>query len=184
MNGCRPLQDTELDKLLSQADPMLAALLSLGVRTGFRITELLSLTWGSVLNTDGSIKDAIEVPRRAVKGKTKSRRVPLHPDCKARLITLTRAKYTGDATSLVFPMHRSTAHRQLKKALTLAGIKEDNGRVATHSMRKSFAKKMYEGLSGDLFKLQQAMGHANINSTVKYLQADAEEIEDAIRRMK
>lgn len=182
--GCRPFDDKEFEALLANTDTQLRALLSLGVRTGFRISELLSLTWRSVLNADGIVKDTIEVPRRSMKGKNKSRRMPLHPETKIHLNALSRAKYTGDMTHKVFPMDRSTAYRQLKKALKIAGIKEGSGRLATHSLRKTFARKIYEGLSRDLNKLSQALGHSRIQTTIRYLQVDAEEIENVIKSVK
>jgi integrase len=50
----------------------------------------------------------------------------------------------------------------------------------THSLRKTFANRMYERLHRDLVKVQRAMGHKNINSTVAYLSFREEEIDAAI----
>jgi site-specific recombinase XerD len=55
------------------------------------------------------------------------------------------------------------------------------GKLGTHALRKSFAAKMWQRLGKDIVKVQAAMGHENINSTVKYLCNFAnEEIQDAI----
>ena len=44
-------------------------------------------------------------------------------------------------------MNRQTAHEMLKKAFEDAGL---NGKLATHSLRKSFAQRLYEE-SGDIY---------------------------------
>lgn len=38
-------------------------------------------------------------------------------------------------------------------------------RVATHSLRKSFAKAVYEGAGHDLILTQRALGHGAITTT-------------------
>ena len=62
-------------------------------------------------------------------------------------------------------MHRQTAHDILKTAFTAAGL---NGKLATHSLRKSFAQRVYEQ-SGDIFLVQELLGHKNVSTTQRYL---------------
>ena len=57
---------------------------------------------------------------------------------------------------------------------------ELTGKLGTHSMRKTFANKVYDALNNDLVKTQRALGHRNINSTVSYLSFREEEIDQAI----
>ena len=52
--------------------------------------------------------------------------------------------------------------------------------LGTHAMRKTFAKRVYEGLHHDLVKTQRAMGHRNVNSTVSYLSFREADIDAAI----
>ena len=61
-------------------------------------------------------------------------------------------------------MSRRTAHNVLKAAFIAAGL---NGHLATHSLRKSFAQRLYEQ-SGDIFMVQELLGHANVATTQKY----------------
>ena len=72
---------------------------------------------------------------------------------------------------------RVQAHRVLKAA---AQANELQGKIASHSMRKTFAEKVYNNLEGDLPKLQKALGHASVNSTVAYLSFKQEDVDDAI----
>ena len=63
------------------------------------------------------------------------------------------------------PMHRQTAHAILKDAFIEAGL---NGHLATHSLRKSFAQRLYDK-TGDIYMVQELLGHRNISTTQKYL---------------
>ena len=62
-------------------------------------------------------------------------------------------------------MNRQTAHEMLKKAFVDAGL---NGKLATHSLRKSFAQRLYEE-SGDIYLVQELLGHRNVATTQKYI---------------
>ena len=76
-------------------------------------------------------------------------------------------------------MHRQTAYDILKKAFIAAGL---NGKLATHSLRKSFAQRVYNK-SGDIYLVQELLGHRNISTTQKYLgvnYADARAAVEAI----
>jgi integrase len=69
------------------------------------------------------------------------------------------------------------AWRILEEAYTTNGL---TGTLGTHSMRKSFANRVYQKLNHDLVKTQRALGHRNINSTVSYLRFAEEDIDQAI----
>ena len=58
-----------------------------------------------------------------------------------------------------------TAHDVLKAAFEMAGL---NGHLATHSLRKSFAQRLYEQ-TGDIFAVQEMLGHKSVVTTQKYL---------------
>jgi integrase len=60
------------------------ALFVVGHRTGFRISELLSLKVGDV-QQHGKIVDHVTVQRRHMKKKTEGRTVALHPEAIAAL---------------------------------------------------------------------------------------------------
>ena len=162
------------------------ALFVTGHRTGFRISELLSLTVGDVLQ-HGKIVDQVAVARRHMKGKHGGRIVPLHPEARAALsvwleqlakmkgglspeIPVFCSRVKDPTTGLKRAISREQAWRILKEAFN---ANELQGKLGTHAMRKTFANRVYDKLNGDLPKTQRAMGHANINSTVQYLQSVA-----------
>ena len=73
-------------------------------------------------------------------------------------------------------MNRRTAHSVLKVAFERAGL---NGKLATHSMRKSFAQRLYEE-TGDIFAVQEVLGHKNVATTQAYLGVNYASLKDAV----
>ena len=191
MRGCRPLTESEVEAVLAQMDgPSSArdrALFLLGVRSGFRISEILSLRLGDVVQA-GRVVERVRVQRRHMKGKREGRTVLLHPAARAALATwLEELRSDGymTAESFVFQSRRGPnqaigrvqAWRILKRSFEQAGL---TGNLGTHSMRKTFADRIYERLGGDLVKLQRALGHRSVVSTASYVSFREEEIDEAI----
>jgi integrase len=191
MKGCRPLSDEEVDVVQRSFGGRYGArdraLFLVGVKSGFRISELLSLRVGDVYQ-HGHLVDRVTVPRRHMKKKVEGRSVLLHPDAKAALATwlMQLRQVTGlMPDSYVFrsrkggnrPIGKRQAWKILHEAVT---TNELTGKVGTHAMRKTFACRVYEKLGHDLVKTQRALGHRNINSTVSYLSFADEEIDAAI----
>jgi len=194
MKGCRPLTDQEADAIAeSFGGPYAArdrAIFALGRYTGERISAILALRVGDIVQA-GRLMDSIIYRRANRKGKTESRTVPLHPKAKKALTAWINHLVKGSiltADDYVFrsrkginrPVGRVQYHRILKEAIA---INELTGKIATHSMRKTFADHVYKALGKDIFRLQKAMGHKNINSTVQYLSFNEADIEKAIRGM-
>ena len=134
----------------------------LGVSTGGRISELLSLTIGDVYQNEKPVTDLL-FDKSVVKGGEVSRAVPVNTDGRAaieEIVVWHRERYgTTHKSRPLFPsrngqgrkrMSRRTAHDVLKAAFESAGL---NGHLATHSLRKSFAQRLYEK-TGDIFAVQ------------------------------
>ena len=163
----------------------------LGVSTGGRISELLSLTIGDVYQNRAPVTDLL-FDRSIVKGGEVSRAVPVNKDGRFAidaLIAWHREQYGNtEANRPLFPsrhksgtvpLHRQTAHQMLKKAFISAGL---NGKLATHSLRKSFAQRVYER-SNDIYLVKELLGHKNVSTTQQYLgvnYADAREAVESI----
>lgn len=192
MGGCRPLSDDEVRAILKVLSRNTyperdRALFLLGIRSGFRISELLALKLSDVLQ-NGKFSDYITVARKHMKKKRAGRTVPLHPEAKTALQTLVKkllkAGHTDPNTFLFLSREgenraigRTMAWRILDRAYAECGL---TGRLGTHSMRKTFAERVHEKLGRDIFKTQKALGHASVSSTASYISVDSEEIDDAI----
>ena len=188
MSGCRPLRPEEIYEVAQSFGGRYQwrdrALFLVGLYTGFRITELLSVRWHDCVR-HGQVSEALCVERRHMKQKQRGRTVALHPEARAALARW----YTDDQPPTgalhVFrsrkgenrPLTRQTAWQILMAAYASCGM---SGRLGTHSLRKTFALAVHEQLGRDLYRTQQALGHANIGSTIHYLPVAEAEIQQAI----
>lgn len=191
MKGCRALTEQEVVQVLgSFSGPNRLrdrCLFLLGVRSGFRISELLSLRVGDLIQA-GKVTDRVGVSRQHMKRKQEGRSVILHPQAKSAVLArIDELSITGKCSSDIFlftsqrginkPLSRIGAWCLLKKAYANLGL---TGKLASHSMRKTFADRVYTRLNFDLVKTQRAMGHKSIQSTISYLSFKEEEVEAAI----
>ena len=177
MSGSRPLTDQEIEVVLGYLDNLRdKALMVTGIRTGFRISELLSLTIANVTQY-GKVANQITVNRSNMKGKQCSRTVPLHPQAKKALEDYISTMTDVRPESKLFDFKRQRGHSILKDAFNKAQLE---GKVSTHSMRKTFCNKVHTALGENIFKTQKAMGHASLSSTAHYISFMQSEIDAAI----
>ncbi len=199
MKGCMPLTDEEVEEIANSFTGIYfsrdRAWFILGCRTGFRISEILSLQLGDVYQC-GRLVDRVTVQRRNMKKKTESRTVLLHPMAKEALRVWIKELLNygfSDSGTYLFrskrgnaPISRSHAWRILKRAVKANDI---TGKTGTHSMRKTFANNVYnhflaemnQGKAVDPLRMTgKALGHRNINNTDKYLSFLESDIEEAI----
>ena len=195
MKGTRPLDNNEI-RLVSACftgtyEVRNRGLFMLGVSTGGRISELLSLQIGDVYQNGTAVTDLL-YDKSIVKGGEVSRAVPVNTDGRnaiADLMTWHREHF-GRITAKrpLFPsrngqgkhrMTRRAAHNVLKSAFMTAGL---NGHLATHSLRKSFAQRLYEQ-TGDVFTVQEMLGHKSIATTQKYLGVNYASVREALQKM-
>ena len=185
MKGCRPLTVDEKKEIENSFYGRHAArnrtLFLLGVHTGFRISELLSVKVKDVWTGSG-VRDWIKVRRSNMKAKKNGREVPLNPEIKQVLADY-MAQHNPSPDQPLFasqknpyePINRFRAHRILKDVFDECGF---SGSVATHSMRKTYAWGMYRVSGGDIHKVQKMMGHSSVATTVNYLGFSNEEASD------
>lgn len=184
MNGCRPLTDNEAIELKASLKCLRdQAIFVMGVRSGFRISEILSLRVKDV-SQHGKIVDHVTVAKQNMKKKTASRTVILHSEVREALSSLLASRYYKPDQYLFSaphsptrPISRIQAYRIIKAAANELKL---IGKVGTHTMRKTFAQRMYNKLDHDLVKTARSLGHKSINSTVSYLSFAEEDIEQAI----
>jgi integrase len=81
----------------------------------------------------------------------------------------------------VRPIARARAHALLKSVFARAGVADD-GRLGTHSLRKTFARSVYVASGRDLMVLKRALGHSDVAVTQKYLEVDEDRVASAIAR--
>ena len=196
MKGTRPLDNDEIRRVSACFTGNLyevrnRGLFMIGVSTGGRISELLSLRVADVYQNKKPVTDLL-FDKSIVKGKESSRAVPVNVDGRlaiAELVNWHSNRYGDiDAARPLFPsrngqgwqrMSRRTAHNVFKDAFVSAGL---NGHLATHSLRKSFAQRLYDR-TGDIFAVQEMLGHRNVATTQKYLGVNYASVRQAVEEM-
>ena len=195
MKGTRPLDNDEIRRVSASFTGMYKSrnrgLFLLGVSTGGRISELLSLRISDVWQNNAAVSDLL-FNKSVVKGGEISRAVPVNRDGRQAIDDLRdwhREQYENiDPERPLFPsrngrgekrMSRRTAHDVLKEAFIAAGL---NGHLATHSLRKSFAQRLYDR-TGDIFVVQEMLGHKNVATTQKYLGVNYASVREALEEM-
>lgn len=141
---------------------------------GLRLGELLALRWhnvdwaGSALTIERAISAGIE-------GTTKSgnvRRVPMADQAAAALDRLSRREHFTSPEDLVFcnsigrSIDGSALRRRYKKARDAAGLRP----LRWHDLRHTFGSLLVAG-GLDLVTVKDAMGHAQLTTTSRYLHA-------------
>ena len=184
MKGARPLTDVEVNAVQAQLGPRDRALFVLGIRTGFRVSELLSLRLGDVWQ-DGNVLEAVGVSRKSMKGRSEGRIVPLHQQARLELGAWAAVLLARGATkkSFLFPSREGGAISRFRAwAIMTAACRRAGvfGKTGTHFWRKTFACRIYEKVGHDLLKTQKALGHKAITSTSAYLSFAEAEVDAAI----
>ncbi len=195
MKGTRPLDNVEIRKVSRAFNGVFAvrnqSLFMLGVSVGGRISELLALRVNDVWQNGKPVKDLL-FDLSIVKGGEVSRAVPVNADGRQAIdnIIAWQVELYGniDPTRPLFPsrngqgsqmMTRKAAHDLLKNAFEAAGL---NGKLGTHSLRKSYAQRLYEQ-TNDIYAVQEMLGHKSVITTQRYLGVNYASVREASEAM-
>jgi site-specific recombinase XerD len=195
MQGNRPLSKEEVTQCINSFKGKYSlrnkTLFVIGLNTGFRISELLSLKIKDAMPYS-KITDYLTVKRENMKGHYCSRTIVLNElskeYLKKYLDNFTRIFGVFDKDLYLFKSQKTSnkaiSRRQATKVLKdVYCDNELTGTLATHAMRKTFAKNVNELLDKDITKTQLALGHKNVSSTQRYLSFDIEDVNNAIKKM-
>lgn len=171
------------------------AVITAGMNTGFRATELLSLNVGDVWQ-DGKIRPTVTVARRRLKGgrgrrrkSITSRTVPLNDAAVAALQKYLFSRFGSGPVAPHEPLFPSRFHGMrltrwrlnllVKEVVAKAGLGSAE-QYGTHSLRKTFARKIYAATGNDINLTRAVLGHAQVGTTQRYLAIDGEDVVRAI----
>ena len=194
--GARPFTEQEFQSIVATLGRLGRhrdkLMIQLGCAVGYRISELLSLRVGQVWSETGPAAEV--VTRRLLKGghgvyreKVRSRRVVLAPAVRVAIAEhfatrrvdfgpeefLFRSREGGNR-----PVCAPHVHRIIVGAALAAGV--DTARISTHTLRKTFAARVYAATNRDLIKTQRIMGHTNPMTTARYLESTQQELDLAV----
>jgi integrase len=139
--------------------------------TGLRMGELLALRWRDVDLTSATIRvrASYYLGQLTTPKSGKVRAVPLAPDVAAALAQLGRREHWLGDDDLVFVgetggyLDGSALRRRYKAAIAGAGLRP----LRFHDLRHTFGTRMIA--KADIRRVQEWMGHADIQTTMRYL---------------
>ena len=160
------------------------SLFLIGLYTGSRISELISLNVGDVWQHEKIVK-TLELRKAITKGK-KTRQVPLNLEARETIEGLIEWKRQyGESLEPDTPLFvsrkkegrltRIQAHRILQAAYHENQL---TGNVTTHSMRKTFATTLAK--NNPLQVVKELLGHSSLAITDRYLSVTEEDLTLAV----
>jgi integrase len=159
----RFLTRDEAAGLFAKAADHLKPLITGGLHTGGRLSELLRLRWEAVNLAEGILYFDRETTKSG-----KGREIPISPELNQALREQAKQRFKGgDARDYVFTFRGNRikgVRTAFNKARKDAGLGED---VGFHTLRHTFAS-WYVQNGGDLYRLQQYLGHSTIALTQRY----------------
>lgn len=188
MEFVHPIRDkkkiNKMKKILRRQSIRNYCIFVLGINSALRVSDLLSLKIGDVVDGFGKVKSSI-VLREKKTGKSKQ--FKLSPNARKAIAELVMSKEM-DTSNPEFPLFQSRKkkngkpqaitriqlHKILKDAAEEAGI-EDN--ISTHSLRKSWAYHAYKA-GVDLLLIQKALNHASQRETLRYIGITQDQLDD------
>jgi integrase len=172
----------------SAASQQDGAILLTAAFTGLRMGELLALRWRDIDFAGQTIRvrASYYAGQLTTPKSGKVRAVPMAPDVASALAQLGRRGDWIGEDDLVFVgetggyVDGSALRRRYKLALQAAGLR----RLRFHDLRHTFGTRMIA--KADIRRVQEWMGHADIQTTMRYLhyaprEEDAELVAEAFR---
>ena len=152
-------------------------LITIGVFTGLRISDLLILRYSDILKGETfSIREKKTKKQRSIKVNKDLR------DIVERIVKKTQIK---DLNELIFvnkygtkPIDKSYVNVKLKEIMKLYRVKVD-GNISTHTFRKTLGRRVMEvnNYSNEsLVLLMELFGHSSMSITKRYLGIREQEI--------
>jgi len=179
VTAVEPLRDKRqieaIRKILAAQNLRDAAWFTLGINSGLRISDLLSLRVGDVRETPTKWRDRIRITEQKT-GKTKD--FPLSASAQKALAAYLATRPDAKPSDPLFPsrkhgrpLKRGQAWQILREAARAVGVTDP---VGTQTMRKTFGYHAYR--SGvDLAIIQQILNHSSPGTTLAYIGIRREE---------
>jgi integrase len=168
-----------ISKLERDGEYKYCLLISCGVFTGLRISDLLQLRFAQFVNTD------ILTIQEQKTGKT--RRIKINPDLKTiiervkgRMVVTTTDQYIFLNRYGTKPIDKSWVNVELKRIFKKYGI-ELEGNVSSHMFRKTLGNrvlKLNNYSNESIVLLMELFGHSSVALTKRYLGIREREILD------
>ena len=168
-----------IHKLYRNQEYRMSLLIGCGSFFGLRISDLLTLTWSMLLDSDSFI---------IIEKKTKKRReIKVNYGFQKHILDCYKKLNIKDKNEKCFISRKRTVYsvqrinNLFKEIKVKYNLKVEN--FSTHSMRKTFGRKIVEASKENsefaLIKLAELFNHADVQTTRRYLGLRSEELLEA-----
>ena len=156
----------------------------LALHTGLRVSELVGLNVGHLVNVEGQPRKAFVVPGPLAKGK-KGRLIPLNSSARkavAALVAFNRKR--GFSVDQKAPILQNRKHRRLTARAARYALQKYRDQadldqpVTPHSLRHSFGTSLL-AKTNNVRVVQAALGHRRLSTTAVYTHVEPGELVQA-----
>lgn len=180
MEYVQPIRDKKtletMKKILKASNIRDYCLFVLGINSGLRISDLLTLQVSDVYDS-GKIKDRIVIREKKT---NKLKDFPLGETSRKALkeylatLDISSNKALFASRKGCKPITRQQAYRILNDAARSIGIKEQ---IGTHSLRKTFGYHAFQA-GVDITRIQKLQNHSSPSVTLAYIGITQDELDD------
>jgi len=160
-------------------------LITIGMTTGLRISDILSLHWNDLLN-----KEHLEITEKKTK---KYRKIPINPQLRETIQRISKRIQGLDINGFIFlnrwgtkPITSQYVNWKLKELVKKYSVCKDVQKIKSHSLRKSFGRRVWENSGRSergLIMLNEIFNHSNIRTTKIYLGIREKELFDVYQNL-
>ena len=168
--------------LYRQENPRDYLLFVFGINSGLRIGDILSLKLGDIKNSQGDLKDDLDIKEQKT-GKTRKvffnkqiKEAINHYLKKTDIFDLDQYLFTSEKSKKNKPITRIRAYQLINKWCKDTGL---NCKVGGHTLRKSFGYHLRkQGIS--IEQISSLLNHQNIKVTFRYIGINQDEDKEVI----
>ena len=181
MEFVQPIRDKKqlesMKKVLKASNLRDYCLFTLGINSGLRISDLLGLTIGDVMD-NGKVRDRITI-REMKTGKGKD--FPISESARKSIVEYLKTRPNVAQSDVLFisrkgnkAITRQQAWLIINNAAHTVGITDD---IGTHTLRKTFGYHAYQ--SGvDISLIQKLLNHSAPSVTLRYIGITQDQLDD------
>jgi integrase len=172
-------------KLERDGDYKFTLLITIGMFTGLRISDILSLHWNDIMD-----KEQLVVTEKKTK---KVRKILLNIQLRDTLDRISGKMSGIDINGFIFlnrfgtkPISTQFVNWKLKELMKKYQVVKDSSKIKSHSIRKSFGRRVWENSERSergLIMLNEIFNHTSIKTTKVYLGIREKEIMDVYQNL-
>jgi integrase len=176
---------TLTQKLERDGDWKFCLLITTGMMTGLRISDILIIHWNQIIG-----QEHLEIIEKKTK---KTRKILLNQQLRETTLRISNKVNPHDLDEFIFlnrwgtkPISTQFVNWKLKQLMKKYEVVKDTTKIKSHSIRKSFGRRVWENSEKSekgLIMLNEIFNHTSIKTTKIYLGIREKEIFDVYQNL-